>query len=161
MADIKQEYGTSTAIVIGLGSLASSQDAGRESTAVDNGTNKYIDALVMVRIQLQAGTPAADRAVYVYAYGSEDNTNFTDNATGADAAITLTNPPNSKLVATIVCPDAGGLVYESQPFGIAKAFDWMLPRKWGIIVRNNTNVAFHATAGNHVCTYTGSYFTSV
>lgn len=160
MADIKSEYGTSSALTITLASLASSQDAGRESTAVDNATNKFIDALVQVKIKLQAGTPSADRAVYVYAYGSEDGTTYTDNATGTDAAITLTNPPNMKLIGIIVCPDAGALSYESQPMSVAKAFDWLLPRKWGIVVRNNTGVAFDATGGNHAAKYTGIYFTS-
>ena len=160
MADIKTAYGTSTALTISLASLASALDAGRESTAVDNGTNLFIDALVQVKIKLQAGTPAADRAVYVYAYGSEDGTIYTDNATGTDANITLTNPPNMPLVSVIAIPDAGGLTYESQPFSIAKAFDWILPRKWGLVVRNNTNVAFSATGGDHTAKYTGVYFTS-
>ena len=159
MADIKKAYGTSTAITITLASLAHSDNAGREGDAVDNGTNKFIDALVQIVIKLAAGTPSADKAVYVYAYGSEDGTTYTDNATGADAAITLTDPPNMKLIGTIRCPAAGGLTYESQPMSVAKAFDWILPRKWGIVVRNNTNVAFDTTG--HAAKYTGIYFTNV
>jgi hypothetical protein len=158
MVDIKREYATSTAITIALENLASSLDAGRECTAIDNGTNKYIDALVQLRFKLLAGTPAADRAVYVYAYGSEDGTNYTDNATGADANITLRNPPICPLIGVINCPDAGGLTYKSNPMSIAKAFDWILPRKWGVIIRNNTNIAFSATGGDHVLTYSGEYF---
>ena len=159
MSVIKKEYGASTAITITLASLAHSDNAGRESDAVDNGTNKFIDAFVQVAIKLAAGTPSADKAVYVYAYGSEDGTTFTDNATGADAAITLTDPPNMKLIGVIRCPSAGALTYESQPMSVAKAFDWILPRKWGIVVRNNTNVAFDTTG--HAAKYSGIYFTNV
>ena len=159
MTDIKKAYGTSTAITITLASLAHSDNAGRESTAVDNGTDKFLDAMVQVVVKLAAGTPSADRTVYVYAYGSEDGTTFTDNATGADAAITLTDPPNVREIGRIRCPAAGGLTYESQPMSVAKAFDWILPRKWGIVVRNNTNVAFDTTG--HAAKYTGIYFTNV
>lgn len=158
MASVKQEYGTSTGLTITLTSLASSLTAGRESTAIDNTTDKFIDALVQVVVKLAAGTPAADKAVYVYAYGSEDGTSFTDNATGSDAAITLTDPPNARLIGVIQCPAAGGLSYESQPMSVAKAFDWMLPRKWGIIVRNNTNVALDTTGNS--AKYTGVYYSN-
>jgi len=160
MTDIKTAYGTSTALTISLASLASSLDAGRESTAVDNTSNLFIDAMVQVKIALQAGTPAVDKAVYVYAYGSEDGTTYTDNATGTDANITLRNPPVAKLIGIIPCPDLGGLTYESNPMSVAKAFDWILPRKWGVIVRNNTNVTFSVTAGDHAVKYTGQYFTN-
>jgi hypothetical protein len=158
MTDIKKAYGTSTAITITLASLASSLNAGRESTAVDNGTDKFLDALVQVVVKLAAGSPSADATVYIYAYGSEDGTIFTDNATGADAAITLTDPRNMKLIGTIKCPAAGGLTYESQPMSVAKAFDWVLPRKWGIVVINNTNVAFDTTGSS--AKYSGVYYTN-
>lgn len=159
MADIKKAYGTSTAITITLTSLAHSENAGRESTAVDNGTNKFIDALVQVKVKLAAGTPSGDRAVYVYAYGSEDGTTYTDNATGSDADITLTDPRNMKVIGVIYCPAAGALTYESQPMSVAKAFDWSLPRKWGIVVRNHTNVALDTTGSS--ASYSGDYYTSV
>ena len=158
MTDIKKAYGNSTAITITLASLAHSDNAGRESTAIDNGTDKFLDAMVQVVVKLAAGTPSADRTVYVYAYGSEDGTIFTDNATGTDADITLTDPPNVRQIGTIRCPAAGGLSYESQPMSVAKAFDWVLPRKWGIIVRNNTNVAFDTTGSS--AKYSGSYYTN-
>lgn len=160
MADIKQQYGTSTALTITLASLAHSDTAGRESTAVDNSTNRYIDALVQVKVKLQTGTPSADRKVYVYAYGSEDGTQFTDNATGSDANITMTDPPNARLIGEVLCPNSGGLTYESQPMSVAQAFNWIMPRKWGVIIRNCTNVALSATGGDHAVTYSGIYFTN-
>jgi len=160
MANIKLAYASSTAIPITLASLASSATAGREGTASDNGTNLYIDALVQVKVKLQTGTPVNDKAVYIYVYGSEDGTTYTDNASGTDAAITLRDPPVMALLGAISCPDSGALTYESQPMSVAQAFGGILPRKWGIVVRNYTGVAFSATEGDHSAKYTGVYFTS-
>jgi hypothetical protein len=160
MADIKIAYGSSTALTITLASLASHQDNGRESNAISNTTNLYTDALVGGKVKLQSGTPSADRAVYVYVYGSEDGSTYTHPCTGSDAAITLPNPPGLILARTIPCPDSGALTYEMQPFSVAKCFDWSMPREWGIVVRNNTGITFSATGGDHAITYTGIYHTS-
>jgi hypothetical protein len=159
VADLKVAYGTSTAITCTLASLASSATAGRESTAVDNSSNLYVDAIVQVKVELQSGTIANDEAVYVYAYGSEDGTIYTDNATGSDAAITLRDPTAMRLIGVIPCPTQS-VAYESQPMSVAAGFGGHLPRKWGIVVRNYTGIALHATEGNHSKKYTGVYYTS-
>jgi hypothetical protein len=136
-------YATSTAITITLNSLALS--TARESTAIDNGTTKYDNVLVTVIAKLATGTPGTDLTIYVYAYGSEDGTNYTDNATGSDAAITLRTPPAARLIGSIPAPTSGALTWKSNPFPIARAFGGVVPRKWGIIVENRTNVAFDTT----------------
>jgi hypothetical protein len=155
--DIKQVFGTSTALTITLASLASSATAGRESTAVDNTSNLFLDAHVFVQIALQAGTPANDKAVYVYLAASEDGAEYTDNATGSDAAITLRDPTNLRLLGVINCPDSGGLTYKSHLMSVAAACGGMMPRKWNVVVRNYTGVTFSATAGDHEVRYTGIY----
>lgn len=159
MADRKIAYGTSTAITCTLASLATG--AARESTAVDNTTNKFIDAIVYVACALQAGTPGSDKVINIYIYGSEDGTNYTDNATGSDAAVTLRSPTNLRLADVISVPDAGGLTYKSNPISVAEVFGGVMPRKWGIVVENRTNVTLSATEGNHAKTYTGVYETIV
>lgn len=159
--DLKIKFGTSTSFTLTLASLASSLTGGRESTAVDNTTNLYVDALVYVQCKLQTGTPGSDQAIYIYAYGSEDGTNYGDNATGSNAAITLRTPTNLRLIGTISTPDAGGLTYKSPPMSVAAAFGGIMPRKWGIVVRNYTNVTFSATEGDHAYSYTGIYYQSV
>jgi hypothetical protein len=151
--DIKQVFGTSTGLTITLNSLASSATAGRESTVVDNSSTLYVDALVTVIVDLAAGAPANDQAVYVYAYGSEDGTNYTDNATGTDAAITLRTPTNLRLIGIINTP-VDGAVYP-QVFTVAHVFGGVLPRKWGIVVRNYSGQAF-AGSGNSA-SYSGVY----
>lgn len=143
--DIKQGFGTSTALTITLNSLASSATAGRESTAVDNSSTLYVDAHVTVIAKLASGTPGSDLCIYVYAYGSEDGTNYSDNVTGSNAAITLRVPTSLRLIGIINTPDSGALTYKSNPMSVATAFGGVLPRAWGIVVRNFTNVAFDST----------------
>jgi hypothetical protein len=151
--DIKQVFGTSTGITITLASLASSATAGRESAAVDNSSNLYVDALVTVTIDLAAGAPANDQAVYVYAAASEDGTTYTDNATGSDAAITLRTPTNLRVIGIINTP-VDGAVY-TQVMSVAQAFGGILPRKWSIVVRNYSGQAFHSSGNS--ASYTGVY----
>jgi hypothetical protein len=155
LADLKQAFGTSTNITCTLASLGA---ASRESTSVDNGTNLYLDALVQLQIKLQTGTPTGDKAIYVYAYGSEDGTDYTDNATGSDASITLRSPTNLRPLGVIACPDSGALTYRSHPMSVAAAFGGVLPRKWGIVVQNLTGVTLSATEGDHEKRYTGVYY---
>src|SRR5512146_3312002 len=136
MGDIKLKYGLANqAITITLDSLASSATAGRASTAVDNTTNCFMDALVHLTIVFPNSTPANDKAVYVYAYGCADGgTNYDGGITGTDAAYTMNDPPPMPLVAVLGVPTAN-LTYH-KTFSIAQAFGGVLPAKWGIFVRN-------------------------
>ena len=158
MANLKQEFGTSTSITITLNSLAASATEGRESTAIDNTSDKFLDALVNVTVKFVAGTPSSATAVFVYVYGSEDGTNYTDNATGTDAAITFRNPTAMVLLGTIPIPTSGALTYKSHPMAVAKAFGGVMPRKWGIAVMVDTGVNLDSTGNS--AKYTGIYATS-
>lgn len=155
MATRKISYDTSTAITITLASLASSATASRESTSIVNTTNLYIDAMVYLAIPLQTGTPANDKAIYVYFYESEDGTNYTDNATGTDAALTLRSPTNLRGPFVISTPDSGALTYKAVIGSVASFFGGVMPRKWGIVVNNFTGLTLNATEGNLIKTYTG------
>ena len=146
---MKIAYGNSTAITITLNGLASSATAGRESTAIDNTINKFLDALVTVTLKAADAALANDKAAYVYAYGSEDGVNYSDLATGLDAAHT---PKVSPLIKVIPLEQN---VSQRVIFAIAQAFGGVMPRKWGIIVRNYSGQAL-AAAGNSV-SYTGIY----
>lgn len=160
-ANIKEAFGGDSSITCTLASLASSTTAGRESTAIDNSSNLYVEALVRLHCKLQAGSPGADKTIYVFAYGSEDGTNYTDNATGSDAALTLRSPSNLRLVGTIATPDSGGLTYKSHPISLAAAFNGVMPSKWGIVILNTSNVTLSATEGDHAKAYNGMYLTAV
>jgi hypothetical protein len=156
--DIKQVYGSaSQGITCTLASLASSATAAREATVIDNTSNLFDDALVYLKLKLQTGTPANDKAIYVYFYCSEDGSNYTDNVTGADAAVTLRVPTNLFGPFIVQCPDSGGLSYKVIIPSVAGFFGGRLPPKWGIVIRNYTGIALDATEGNHTKEYRGIY----
>ena len=151
MPDSKIAYGTSTAITITLNGLVSSATAGRESTAIDNTINKFLDALVTVTLKAADLVLADDKAVYVYAYGSEDGTNYSDMVTGSDAAHT---PKALPLVKVIPLEQNTS---QRVVFAIAQAFGGVMPRKWGIVVRNYSGQVLAAT--DNSASYTGIYST--
>ncbi len=140
MATRNLSYASSASITCTLDSLANG--SARECTAVDNGTNKYVDAELYLAIPLAAGTPGSDKAINVYFYASEDGTNYTDNATGSDAAVTLRSPSNLLGPFVIATPDSGALTYKAVVASVARFFGGVLPRKWGFVVENRTGLAF-------------------
>lgn len=151
MADIKQAYGTSTALTITLNSLGSG--AARESTVVDNGTNLFLDA--KVRVTVNVGVVANPKEVVIYVYQSEDGTVYEDPATGTDAAITLEDPPVMRVARVIPTPTSSK-AYEAV-FSVAAACGGSLPRKWGIVVSNQTGAALAATGNS--ASFSGEYQT--
>lgn len=168
MATINLSYASSTAITITLTSLG---DGGyRESTAVDNTTNLYMDALVGGSIAMNA-TISADGSFTVYAYGSWDGgTNYTGGLAGTDETITWGTTPSTSsvegyknlMVLGVVNVDTtdDGNDIEFGPFGVAQAFGGVLPPKWGIVILNNTGAAFDATGTNNAVKYSGIEYTS-
>jgi hypothetical protein len=147
MADVKSKYGTSgQTLTITLNSLA--DDAKRESTAVNNATNCFLDALVQVKIATNTSTDSTgDKCVYVYAYGTTDGgTTYSGNAAGTDGAFG-TDPQqlsNCRLIGVIGAPTQNK-VYESDAMSVASAFGGVLPQRWGIIVHNKTGQTLKAS----------------
>jgi hypothetical protein len=152
--DIKLVYGTTTAITITASSLASG--SARECTAIDNSSNLFQDAMVYGAIGLASGTPGSDKAIYIWFYGSEDGTNYTDNVTGSDAAVTMRSPTNLRGPFTVLTPDSGALTYKFVVPSVNRYFGGLfLPRKWGFVIQNQTNLALSTTAPTF--SYTGIY----
>lgn len=143
MATVNIAYASSASITLTL----PADGAARESTALDNTTNKYEDALVHVKFT--AGTVTGNKIVYIHAYGSEDGTNYDTVATGTDAAITLRSPESIPLAAIIPTPSSN--VAYQKTFSIAQLFGGVLPRKWGLIFQ--ADGCGTATSGSF--TYTG------
>ena len=140
MADIKAKYGGSNqSITITINGLAN--DAKRESAAIDNATNCFLDALVQVKIATNASADSTgDKSVYVYAYGTaDDGTSCSGNATGSDAAFGADPQQinNCRLLGIVYAPTQN-LIYESDPMSIACVFGGVLPQRWGIVVHNKT-----------------------
>jgi hypothetical protein len=164
MATLKNLYGTEAqAITLSLASLASG--AARASTAVDNRTNLFLDAMVQLAIKSAAAGVSATGFFQIYAYGTQNVSGaggplWPDTVTGTDATITLVVPTNLKLLG-VVNMVAVATVYNSEPFSVASVFGGVLPEEWGVVVVNQSGAAFDATEGNHTKQYQGIYAQSV
>jgi len=158
---------TGTAITITMTSLA---DGGyRESAAVTNATNKYLDALVGGSIQV--GAVAADGTIEIYAYASADGgTTYSGGLAGTNETITWgTTPATSSVngvsqlvllgVLDVDTTDDNNDI-EFGPYSIAAAFGGVLPEDWGLVVGNSTGTAFHATGTNNGLHYSGIKYDS-
>jgi hypothetical protein len=160
MSTVKTLYGTTNqAITCTLASLANATGAygaGRASTAVDNRTNLFLDALVQVQIKTSSSALANDKTVYVYAYGTVDDTDslFTDGITGTDAGFTGTTPMNLNRIGVINAV-AVSTTYIGGPWSVATAFGGVLPAQWGLFIVNFTGQALDSTEGNHKKVYQG------
>lgn len=172
MAVNKLALSASAALTITLNSLGS--QSSRASAFVDNATNLYVDAHVSIKFTLNTpGTVGDHGIVNLYAYGSEDGTTYGPSGgpagkeaiDGTDKAIVVNfNPAPSTLwgcrIGIVhVQTGAAGLAYISPPFGVAQAFGGSMPRRWGIVVENRTNIAFAGSG----CTasYTGISSTTI
>lgn len=160
MPTLTINYAAAASLTLGLVSLA---DAGwRESTAVDNSVNKYVDAHVGGKIQI--GAVAADGTISFYAYGSYDGTEYTAGVTGSDGTITWGTTGATGVDGFNDLFFLGAIAVDTTddnddkrwgPFSVASAFGGILPTKWGIVVRNSTGTAFHATGTNNECQFIG------
>ena len=154
MSNIKPVYAAAAAITCTLTTLANA--ASRQSLVVDNTANLYLDALVSLTIKTAAGSLATTPYVDVFAYALADaagaGPNYTDAATGTDAAFTLATNYNLKQIGRVNVNAAATNTY-SPPFSVAQAFGGNLPSKWGIVVNNQTGLALDASI--HSASYIG------
>lgn len=154
MSDLLTKYGTSNqTLTLTIASLAN--NGARESTVVDNTSDQFIDALVQLKVKSGGSGTSANGTLEVYAYGTADGgTTYGDGATGSDAGITLTSPPNLRLIG-IINIVANATTYKSNPMSVAAAFGGILPAKWGVCIVNKTGGTLDATGGNHAAFYQG------
>lgn len=150
MADIKTAYAASASLTITLASLADSATVGRESTVVSNATDLYLDVMVAAKFKTQnSGTISAPSCIYVWAYSSIDaGSNYTDTATGADAACTI-NSPNQLRLLGVVNVAAINTTYKGGGWSVAQAFGGKVPQRWGVVVVNDCGTALSAVEGDH------------
>lgn len=169
MATVTTNYSSTTSstdLTITLASLASSSTlvAGRESTVVDNTSNKYVD--VIVTGQITTGTtPTASKTIAVYVYTPIDLNSSTyvypkagsTALTGSDAAATFDVEQRSgalKFASAASTNSTSDRPY-SFAFSIAQLFGGIVPLKWGLWVVHDTGVNLNSTGTNHWFTYTG------
>ena len=161
MADAKTAYGAVNSFTLtSLNSLASSATAGWMSAAVDNSSDKYLDALVHIELASVNTAPGSSKAIFLFAYGLVDDTGTAYTSTGA---ATTTGTPSGS-VGTITFPDVSSLainapllgvvpysvqnsVLNGGPFSVAACFGGRLPIEWGVLVLNHAGFTI-AASGN-------------
>jgi hypothetical protein len=155
MATSTVNYSSNTAITMDLANLGSSTTflAGRESTQIDNTTNKFIDCSVSGFISVGT-TPTANTTITVYVWGADTSlaTTALDVLDGTDSAETLTNTGILNALrfgASIAVPAAtSDLQYIVLPFSVAQLFGGVMPKFWGLFVSHNTGVNLRNNAVN-------------
>ena len=148
-------YSSNTAITMDLANLATSATfvAGRESSQIDNTSNKYIDALVSGKVSVGT-TPTANTTIVVYVWGADTSlaTTAIDVLDGTDSAETLTNVGilgALRLGAAVSVPaNTSDVAYEVLPFSVASLFGGVMPKFWGLYVAHNTAVNLRNTSVN-------------
>lgn len=163
--DLKIAYGSSAAYTITLASLGSSTTlvAGRESTAVSNTTNLYVDYLIGGKVTTGT-TPTDNRSILVYVYAAVDDTpTYPDVFDGTDSAETVTSEQvrNSalRLAATIQTNNTSDRTYWVAPFSLKSLFGGSIPKNHGLFVVHDTGVNLNSTGSNHAFSYTPVYYT--
>jgi hypothetical protein len=155
MATATVTYSSNTAITMDLANLASSSTflGGRESSQIDNTTNKYMDALVSGFVSVGT-TPTANTSINIYVWGADTSlaTTAIDTLDGTDSAETLSNAGvlgALRFGAVVSVPvTTSDFAYPVLPFSVASLFGGVMPKFWGLYVSHNTGVNLRNTAVN-------------
>ena len=167
-ADAKIAYAASAAYTITLTGLATSSTllAGRESTALSNTTNKYLDELVAGVVTVGT-SPTASTFIEAHAVGAlNDTPAWPDVFDGTESAETVTTANIKAAICRPVGIMAVGTTtsdraYPFSPLGLRQLFGDGLPPSHVIFVTHSTGVNLNATAANHAIYHTPVYATVV
>jgi hypothetical protein len=161
----KLEYRASSALTLGVASLASSSTlvAGRSSAEYDNTTNKDFDAWLASKIT--AGTsPTANTVIEGWIIPKKNDTTYHDTFDGTDKAVTVTSRQHLQaygyLAFVIEVPATTSNVAYEASRSVADAVRAWMPAKFQLFITHNMGAAANATSGNHVTDIKGSYSSS-
>jgi hypothetical protein len=168
MATTNINYSSNTAITFDVSSLGGSSTfvAGRESTEVDNTTNKYMDALVTCDgILGHASTaPTVGQMIQLYCWGADTSlaTTAIDVLDGTDSAETLGHVSVLNSLKFVAAPTVtvatAGLKYYVMPFSVAALFGGVMPKFWGLYLAHNHTGALAASQSG-IWSYNGITYT--
>jgi hypothetical protein len=151
MATLKDSaYNAPAAFTITLASLASSTaGVGRQSTEIDNTTNKFNRIEVSASIKLGT-SPSSNAAVYLYLIrNNNDGTPIRDDgASASDAAWTQKAAQLIGVLPTGPSAATGDVLRGNFIINDPGA-------KWSVGVVNSSGVALDSTGGNHVMSWNG------
>lgn len=135
MATVTVNVTNTQGVTITLASLANGSTA--TSNAIDNSTNKFVSALVRVKVRTNAAGTAATGSCSVFLVRSTDGGTDYD-----DAAIFLGALPTVANATTYT------RTFATEPVG-------PLGSHWKVAVTNNSGAALDSTAGNHEVEFAG------
>lgn len=161
-------YSSNIAITFDISSLAASSTfvAGRESTQIDNTSDKYMDAIVNVKgIAGHASTaPTVGQMMRLFVWGADTSlaTTAIDVLDGTDSAETLTHVGvlNSlhEVPSAVVTVATANLLHYFQPFSVCEVLGLrVLPKFWGLFFAHNHNGAL-AGSQSGLFSYNGIKF---
>lgn len=167
-SDVKAAYSAFSAVSITLASLAASSSllSGRESTAIDNTSNKYLDYLISGHYRTGASNLQVGVIRTAVVGWENDTPTWPDVFDGTDSAETV----SLASIYDAVCPtikdiatDATQRTWPFQPVAIAGFFGGgVVPGKFVVFVSHSahtsTNV-WSATEGDHGISIQGVYAT--
>lgn len=148
MPIIKAYYGSNNQSIAVTAAATVANNGQASSAVVDNTTNLFLDALVTVKVTV--GTITAPSYVNVYAVGTSDGgSTYGGGETnmGTDHTVTLTSPPNIKLIGCINCP-ANTTAYQAV-LEVASAFGGIMPDHWCLVIENKTGAALTAATADY------------
>lgn len=162
--NVKIAYAASSAVTITLASLATDANllAGRESTAIDNSTNKYLDYLLAGQITTGT-TPTTSKELRVYVCGIINDTTWPDVLDGTDSAETFTTSnirdSSCKIASSMTTTATSDQTSWFAPVSVSALFGGNPPLKFVVWVVHNSAVNLNATGSNHVISITPIYRT--
>jgi hypothetical protein len=158
MATSTVNYSSNTTITMDLANLATSSTflVGRESTQVDNTTNKFIDCLVsgFISVGGTGNNVTTNTSINIYVWGADTslatkNLNVLD---GTDSGASLSNAGILNALrfgASIsVLVNTSEFEYIVLPFSVASLFGGVMPKFWGLFVSHNTGQSLRNTSVN-------------
>lgn len=165
MATRKLTYAAAANLTITLASLATSAGltAGRESTAVDNSSNVYLDYLLSSKIT--TGTSPTAGVIEMWVVAELDDSTWPDVFDGTDSAETVTSreilTSSARIAGSCVNDTTSNRTYGFAKISVASLFGGTCPRKFVVFVVHSSGVNLNSTGSNQQVTVQGVYETIV
>lgn len=161
MSSIKTAY--ETLVTINPGTTIQGVASGNlwQSAAQDWTTNLDLDTLLQVQIKTGSGALAGSKVVNIYVAGSVDGTHWPDNVAATEGALTVDSLSNLLPCGRPISVTTVSKSYWSQPASVVNCFGGTPPKKFVIILENQTGAAWDSTDTNFQLLLLGAYATSV
>lgn len=139
MATASLNVSNSQAVTITLASLANGSSA--TSSAIDNSSNKFLSALVRVKLKTNAAGTSATGSCSAFLVRSTDGGTDYDDSTGTFLGALPTAANATTYIRT----------FSTEPLGA-------LGSHWKVAVVNNSGAALDSTGGSHEVEFAGIKF---